>query len=379
MAWGWSAGLSLVHVRHAHSHLMFFGWVTPALFLLLASRAAAQRGRLVSRSVGHVLGAALVLGLVTHPLFLRFGYGSVSIGAARLPLAAIASGLAVLTWYGFVLVWIRETRGLRRTSAMLSFDLALALLVLSTLAVWPLASLRPLGLDAARWTPVLVHAFLDPFSEGWLVLAVLGLVHAEGGARRERRWALVLLAACTPFAFALGLPRGALPEWARLVSCLAAIGWAVALLAQLESVLRGAGRSWRWRLPLALGAVAAGAKLVAGLTPWIDWGALRGLRLLYLHALLFGFVSLGVLAAARGVLGREAVPGFAPIQISALALVVSLVPLTEIWPRAWSGQWVAAFAASTAAAAALALTLSLSRAGLSPWARRRPRALSSRP
>ena len=31
------AGLSYANVRHAHSHLMYFGWVTPALIALKAS------------------------------------------------------------------------------------------------------------------------------------------------------------------------------------------------------------------------------------------------------------------------------------------------------------------------------------------------------
>ena len=34
---GLPGGLAYVNVRHAHSHLMFFGWVTPALMGLIAA------------------------------------------------------------------------------------------------------------------------------------------------------------------------------------------------------------------------------------------------------------------------------------------------------------------------------------------------------
>jgi len=33
LTYGGSFGMNLVNVRHAHSHLMYFGWATPALML----------------------------------------------------------------------------------------------------------------------------------------------------------------------------------------------------------------------------------------------------------------------------------------------------------------------------------------------------------
>lgn len=356
-AWGWDLGASLVNVRHAHSHLMFFGWVTPALLLLMAQSRAKLARRAISRSTLVTLGVALLLGLTTHPLFLRFGYEPVAIGGARLPLAAIACGLAVLAWYAFAFVWWRERRGVPRTGATIAWDLALVVLVISTLAVWPLSVLRPLGLDPSRWIPILLHAFLDPFSEGWLVLALLGLAHAELSAP-ARSPALIVLAVTAPLAFAFGVPRGLLPEGMLIVAHIASIFWAVALLAQLDALRRGA-RSWRWRVPLALGALAAGAKIVAGFTPFIHWSAAHGMRLLYLHVLLFGFVSLGVLGAARAALGARAVAALPMIQVAALAVIASLLPLSEAWPAAATGPWAAVLAALIAGAAAGIVVASL--------------------
>lgn len=352
LAWGWDIGASLVNVRHAHSHLMFFGWVTPALFLLMAQSRARLAGRPVSRASRVTLGVAIALGMLTHPLFLRYGYQPVAIGSARLPLAAIACGLAVLAWYAFAIVWWRERRGVPRTAATTAWSLALAVLVVSTFAVWPLSVLRPLGLEPAAWTPILLHAFLDPFSEGWLVLALLGLAHAALGGP-ARRPALFVLAVTAPLAFGLGVPRGLLPRGLHIVADLASMAWAVALLIQLDALRRSErARAWAWRVPLMLGALAAGGKLVAGLTPFVDWSAAHGMRLLYLHVLLFGFVSLGVLAAARAMLGARAVAALPMIQVGALAVIASLLPLTEAWPAAAAGRWAAVLAALIAAGAA---------------------------
>lgn len=349
LAFGWDLGASLVHVRHAHSHAMYFAWVTPAIFLLMARRAGA-----LSRPVVHAIGAALLLGAITHPLFLRFGYSSVAIGDARLPLAAIACGLAVLAWYAYVALFARRTRGRSGDGALLAWRLALGVLVLSTLAVWPLSLLRPLGLDAARWAPVLSHAFLDPFSEGFMVLGVLGLAQAVLQAE-GRRWPLFLIAASAPFTFPLGVSRELLPPWMFWIASAASIGWALGLLAELRVLFRSALGRRAWRVPLAFGVLAGAAKLIAGVTPWIDWSAMPGLRLVYLHVLLLGFVSLGIFAAARAVFARvRALPA---VQAAASLVCASLIPLSELWPSAWAGRWTAHAAAIAAFGAAIALTL----------------------
>src|SRR5690606_41698660 len=44
LQYGFPWALNYADVRHAHSHLMFFAWVTPAA-MLLAGQALADRGR----------------------------------------------------------------------------------------------------------------------------------------------------------------------------------------------------------------------------------------------------------------------------------------------------------------------------------------------
>jgi len=75
------------------------------------------------------------------------------------------------------------------------------------------------------------------------------------------------------------------------------------------------------------------------------WGQQNGLRVLYLHLLLLGFVTLGLVAAAREVWGGEAVPGQRWLVFTVLILLLTLLPLTGLWPEALRGRWALQLAA----------------------------------
>lgn len=358
MAWGLDTGATLTNLRHAHSHAMFFAWVTPALMTLVAALLPRLTGRPTSRAMVRAIASTIVLGVVSHPFFALFGYSSVTIGAARIPPAVIVAALNMLAWYAFALEYARATWGARRVDArqrgaLVAWDLAVAMLLLSTVAAWALALVRPLGLEPARWQPVLVHAFLDPFAEGWLPLAVLGVLHAvrPQPAGSERILGLVAIAIGAPLAFGLAAPRELLPDGVRVLSAAGAIVWAGGLLSQLALFARDA-RELRIGVPLAFGAAAALARGFTGTAPGIDWMAFDGLRLLYLHALLVGLVSLSLFSLAREALGASAVRRLAAIEVALVALIASLVPFTPAWPDAWRGEAVMSVAAIVALIAA---------------------------
>ena len=63
------------------------------------------------------------------------------------------------------------------------------------------------------------------------------------------------------------------------------------------------------------------------------------MRIFYLHVLLLGFVTLGLVVAAREAWGSAAVSGYRWLVFAVLALLLSLVPLTGFWPNAWRGRW----------------------------------------
>jgi hypothetical protein len=90
------------------------------------------------------------------------------------------------------------------------------------------------------------------------------------------------------------------------------------------------------------------------------WGQQNGLRVLYLHLLLLGFVTLGLVVAAKEAASQkaapqkaapqkagngEAVPGQRWLVGTILILLVTLVPLTGLWPEALGGRWVLQLAA----------------------------------
>ncbi len=120
-------------VRHAHSHLMYFGWVTLALMALIWAELPALTGRPLPRGVTGQMTVTAVLALLSFPAFWSNGYGLTAIGNARLPLGSMAATLNGLTWFLFIALYVRATRGLReRPLPIQLWDWALALMGLAS-------------------------------------------------------------------------------------------------------------------------------------------------------------------------------------------------------------------------------------------------------
>lgn len=370
---GETLGLGLGDIRHAHSHLMYLGWVTPAVMGLLASRLPALTGRPVGFFAQASAGLAILCALVSWPLFAWYGYRPVAIGTANIPLAAAASGFAMLAWYGWWFAFRRATRGVEPTPALRLWEMAHVMLFVATVGAWllafgGLAGAPHLLVEAGK------HVFLDVFAEGWLVLALLGLaVHDLGG--RAARGSLALFA-LIPLAFAITMPVGDVPWGLRAVAGGASILVGGALIFEVGRLLRASGPS-PWRLPLALLGMKGGAQILAGVLPFVDWGQMHGLRILYLHLLLLGAVSLGLVAAAELRWGRRV--GASVLRGAVLALLATLVPLSGYWPGALAGPWIlrVAFAGAALASGAIAWLL-VEEAGRAWWAPQRAREPSQR-
>ncbi|GIV57491.1 MAG: hypothetical protein KatS3mg042_0404 [Rhodothermaceae bacterium] len=373
LVYGLVPDLSPVNLRHAHSHLMYFGWATPALMALLAASMPAVAGRPGMPGVRRVLAVVFVTALLAYPLFLLYGYTPAVLGARRLPLSVMAAGLNVLGWYAFVVCYVRATRGVRRGRALRLWDLALGFMVLATCGAWGLALMKPLGVEDPVWAAALTHFFLDLFSEGWFVLAVLGLAYAAAREEGTRlgdagRW---LIAAGLPLTFVFGMPPDRVPAGLVTPARLGAVLVAVGLLVNV-GVLGRRLRGWSWRVPLGLLGLKAAGQLTLAFGPVGWWAASHGLRILYLHTMLLGFVTLGLVAAARHVWGEDAVPAHRGLYAAVLALLATLLPLSRLWPGAWAGTWAAHGAAWGALLPVAAATAML-------WAVRRRRHPAARP
>jgi len=364
LAHGWTAGFDLTNIRHAHSHLMYFGWVTPLLFALIARGLHGGMNVELPARMNRVLAGCFAAAMLSYPLFLLFGYTPVAIGEKRLPIAVIGSTLNMGAWYAFVVWYVRASRGIRRTQGHLLWDVALTFLILATIGAGGLALLKPLGIQSDVWTSALTHVFLDFFSEGWFVLAVLGLAHYAllGGGRTGGHWSIYLLCIGLPFTFALGMPSVLVPSGLAIVARVAGILVAIGLLANVTQLWPAATdeRRWVWCIPLLMLALKAVGQLVSGLLPGIWWADLHGMRILYLHLMLLGFVSLGLVAAAEYVWGRTVTRGAVWFYAAVCAVLTSLVPLSPLWPIALSGRWafdIAAWLSFAPVSAAIALII----------------------
>lgn len=339
---GLPAGLYLVNVRHAHSHLMYFGWATPALMGLIV----AWLPRLCDRPISHrfrwAMGATVIAALLAYVPFLLFGYQSAEIGDSRLPISVFAATLNVLAWYSYAILYFKATGGVTRVRALRFWDAALIFMILASFGAWGVAIVTRLGVEDPFWSLAMTHLFLDVFSEGWFVLAVLGLVYASHRPSSESaaRWGEQLIVIGLPVLFLLAMPVNLVPGGLRAIAGIGGLLVGAGLLLTVAGVWPSvSGSVSGWRVPLALLALKAIIGLGMVLPVSALWAQQNGLRIFYLHTLLLGFVTLGLVVAAREMWGRTAVVGQRWLVLTILMLIVSLLPLTGIWPTVLSGRW----------------------------------------
>lgn len=357
-------GLALGDMRHAHSHLMFFSWATPPL-MLFAGLTLASRGRRLPGATAVAVGAA-VGGLIAYPPFLLSGYGYLPLFGRELPLSMMASGLNGLPWYAFALCWLIGSWRLPRNLPLRLIDGAILMLLVASAGAALLALSGVSGTLTPGKMAAFVDLFLTAFADGWFGLGVLaalalvierrlGAAPRAGAALGLPAWLLAgglavrSLARLFRDAFAVS-DVGWLVALAGAVAALAWLWLVIALWSRLENAAadgrpaKDAGddpqASWLARASLALLGLKAVVELALSVPAADAWLTSQGAHVLLLHAFLLGAVSLGIVAAARLLLTSQA---FAPALLLALAvlvMVLALVPLTALWPSAWTGPWV---------------------------------------
>jgi hypothetical protein len=366
------AGLNYANVRHAHSHLMYFGWVTPALMALIAVQLPRYTGRPLSPRFARLIPVVICLALLAYIPFLLFGYSLAEIGGARLPLSVIAASLNVLAWYVFAWVYWRQARGAPPTRALRLMNAAVVFLMLSTIGTIGLPIITFAGIEDPLWSLIFTHIFLDLFSEGWFVLAVLGLAYAAFPEAARNPWARrsgELIIAGLPVIFLLYRPLDLIPPGLRWIGSAGGLLVVAGALGNIAVLWPAAG--WAWRAPLAFLGLKAMMQLGLLAPAVAAWAAATQLRVLYLHWLLLGFVTLGLFAAAERLWG---VAGRRWMTAAVTLLILTLIPLTGVWPLPLGGLWTlhaAAWAALGPVAVAIAVLVSPARRG-ARWAISKP-------
>ncbi|MDZ7799743.1 MAG: hypothetical protein U5K81_02970 [Trueperaceae bacterium] len=351
-------GLSFENARHAHSHLMFFAWVTPALMMLaLRTLHPAARGYWVA-------AAAVVAGLLAYLPFLTSGYHPTTLFGRELPLSMMAAGLNGAAWYAYAAVYLRARRHASDGTVRHALDAALFLLLFASLGALGLAALGAGGLASPDWMQALVAAFLDPFADGWFALALLALAYAarpDAARSRLARPAIDLLSVALAVRTVARLARDTGTELAVPVAAAAGVaagmGLLLACMPLLQDEVRRRGSAWS--VPLALLALKGGIAVVLALPAGQAWSDAMALRVLWLHAYLLGGLTLGLLAAARDRFGATiaGAPGWT--TAATLVLLAGLLPLTGVWPRGATGTWVLPVAAWTSLAPPAVVLVSL--------------------
>jgi hypothetical protein len=332
------AGLDYANVRHAHSHLMYFGWVTPALMTLIATQLVNYTGQPVSPRVRRIILVTIGLGVLAYFPFLFYGYRPAEIGPARLPLSVMASFLNVLAWYVFAWFYRQQVRGAPPTRPIWLWNAAVIFLLLATTGALGLPILALAGIQNPLWSMALTHIFLDLFSEGWIILATLGLAYAAFPQAARHPWARrsgELMVAGLPVVFLLYMPLHLVPPALRWLGSVGGLLVVAGVLGNIVALWSSVERLWR--VPLVFLALKAITQLGLLVPEVARWAEITRLRVPYLHWLLLGFTTLVLFYAA----GRHwSIRGQVAMTIAVLLLTLTLLPLTGLWPPALGGLWV---------------------------------------
>lgn len=357
-------GLSLQNIRHAHSHLMFFGWAVP-FPMYIALRAII--GNDPNKKIGHSwmkysAGGGLVFGLLAYPFFLFYGYRPVEIGTSSLPLSVIFSGLVMVCWYGFIWGYYRARPALKDVSSQPWFDGALVMLAVCSLGAWGVALAQAINPENHLLMKALTHFFLATFTEGWVVIVLVAILVMKLRLQ-SRDWplspniALGCIAIGAPLTFPYGISESLLsPELlmiARFGGGLASVGLLMIMFAFYSSgKWKSQNNIWLW--PIVLLGLKAVIQLTASIVPSSFWLSDHALRIFYLHVLLLGAFTLTVIGWLHTQTGISDWY-FKAIAISILAVLISLLLPTPFWPEGWGGIWIFYVLAATAILPVLAV------------------------
>lgn len=324
--------LGLANIRHAHSHLMFFNWVTPPIMALMMVKVVGKGDYRSIRQFSLCLYTMIGLGFLSWPFFLLYGYQSVAVGPANLPFAAILSGLVMITWYWFAVLYYLKRRDVQESLTLTLFDAALIALLVSSLGAWGVSVFQFSDIESPLISSALTHFFLGVFTEGWVVLGILGVMWEKAGVSEfnsNKGWLWLPLLFGSMLVFPFSLNRAIITSAMHVTANLGLILIAVSLTIHLWLFVKGKMlNGFIWNTVLSLIAVKVLFQIGAVL-PVDIWPGEHGLRILYLHVLLLGIASVALIGAFvtnRLALSKKI------FAIMVLLVLVSLTMISGYWP-----------------------------------------------
>ena len=341
--------LNFANIRHAHSHLMFFNWVCPPVMVWMTSKVISSDQASEIAAFKLCFYVMIFLGFLSYPFFLLYGYHSIAISSASLPLAAIISGMVMITWYWFGFLWIKLRKSQSDTLPLLFCDGALAALIISSLGAWGVSVFQFTAIDSPLISSAMTHFFLAVFTEGWVVLAILGLIWQKAGRvdisiSTNWLWIPILIGSMLIFPYSLtqSLITPAMLIAAKTGLLLIVLSTVLNIWFLLQSdKLTGFG----FRVIISLLAMKA-ALLFLAILPIDIWPGEHGLRVLYLHILLLGIFSITIIEFFEPSIRSDPKTFF---TISVLLVLISLASISGYWPTSLQPPnhyvWIAVIAA----------------------------------
>ncbi len=335
--------LSLNNIRHAHSHLMFFNWVTPVPMLFIAAyicRSVPAAASEFKRTIYTVL----IIGFASYPFFLFYGYRSVPIGGAELPFSVILSGLIMIAWYWFISVYLKYRPNSKAGLPRLFYDSSLMMLFVSSLGAWGVAVFQFGNIDNPLLSSAMTHFFLAVFTGGWCVISAIGIIYHILEINRSaipESWLIAPIVLGVPLTFPFGLPVELLTNQLLIVASFGAILVVAGLSANLFLLmkLRRIRLIWWWLVTVNLLIAHVLMLFGGGVFPFLLWIGEHGLRVLYLHVILLGFVSMTYLGAWHSLHRSMNRNGLKFFVFAILLLLIMLFFSSGLIPATWLPGW----------------------------------------
>lgn len=338
--------LNFVNIRHAHSHLMFFGWASLLpLYLIKLDSVPGYHAALGARLMKYALWGVLIFGLLSFPFFLIWGYGTVDVKELSLPLSVILSGLVMIAWYIFMAGYLITRFRKRGFVPNIWFEGALIMLFISSLGAWGVGAAEMLGIGGPLLGKALTHFFLATFVEGWVLLVLLGFItKALKLAEDELAVSPLVLVGLISIGAPLTFPYGISDSMMTLNLSVAARmgGFLIAegiLLFVYSAVKARKSILYFWIWPLLFLGLKAIMQLIASVSPAELWLSDHGIRILYLHVFLLGAFTTGMVCyLAQDIPIKSSY--YYGVVLSVSIVIVSLILLTRFWPVFLSGTWI---------------------------------------
>jgi hypothetical protein len=292
-------GIRYTYFLHAHSHVMFLGWVTNALFLAFVEYHLPGLKRHWYRRLFWAL-QVLVLGmLISFPIQ---GYGLYSI---------IFSTLHTLLMMAFAIHFFKETRTDNRTSVWFA-RISLFFFFISTAGPFALGYLMANNLGQSVWYNFSIYYYLHFQYNGFFIFGILSIFFLmletkgiEFSGLRVLRFGRWMAIACIP-AYALSVlfaEPGTVFNAIGFIAAVIQIGAFAFLLKEVKSIrtdLSDRIDPTAYKL-FILVTISVGLKLVLQLASAHAYIAalaysMRPVIIAYLHLVLVGVISLFILA-----------------------------------------------------------------------------------